>query len=263
MIFEVRDIPQREYRADKRLSASDCKMLLTDPFAFKMGIKDTKTDALRVGSLIHNLVLEPENFNRDFIVSPNLDLRKKDDKVLKEEIEHKALVENKILITEREFEESSEVANAVLESDIGCFFKNGFAEKSYFGEVFGKPCKGRPDYFLNADGGYIIDLKTTQKGGTIADKFSKTCASYYYHLQARFYLELLGAESFLFVVVEKEPPYNIGVFQLGEASLEVGEKKIKEAFEIYENLEKIDRIKRTKSGEITQVIDIPNYAFYS
>lgn len=263
MITEAVNIPQCDYRADKRLSASDCKLLLKDAYAFKVGVKQQRSEALDIGSLTHEMVLEPQNVDRDFLIlDRDFNLRKKEDKELFAEYEHKALCENKILIKQKDFLESKSIADAVLNSEIGHLFKNGFAEKSFFGEVFDMPCKCRPDYFLEADGGIVIDFKTTKAGGSDPKEFSRTCANFGYHIQARFYLELLQAQSFLFIVVEKEAPYRIGVYQLGEASLDVGANQIKKAFEIYKNLDKIEQIRKTEDGSITQTIEIPNYALF-
>lgn len=67
-IEKIDRLSNNDYREIKRLSASDCKLLLDDPYSFKMGIKKEKTTSLTLGILTHSLILEPENFNRDFLV---------------------------------------------------------------------------------------------------------------------------------------------------------------------------------------------------
>lgn len=257
-----RDISQQEYREAEGLSASDCKALLDDAYAYKMGIRPPKSKALGLGSAIHCLVLEPHNFERDFIVMPeDLNARTKEGKALKAELEQRAEAERKELISSKDFAEASKVAEAVLGSEIGDFFKNGFAEQSYFGEVFGRPAKCRPDYFLE-QAKIVIDLKTTAKGGSAPEAFAKACASYNYHLQARFYMELLGAERFLFVAVEKEAPYRIGCYELDIHALELGKQKIERAYGIYDRLEEIQQIRRDSEGNIAQMLALPTWANY-
>ena len=237
-----RDISQQEYREAEGLSASDCKALLDDAYSYKMGIRPPKSKALGLGSAIHCLVLEPQNFERDFIVMPeDLNARTKEGKALKAELEARA--------------------EAVLGSEIGDFFKNGFAEQSYFGEVFGRPAKCRPDYFLE-QAKIVIDLKTTAKGGSEPNAFAKACATYNYHLQARFYMELLGAERFLFVAVEKEAPYRIGCYELDIPALELGKQKIERAYGIYDRLDEIQQIRRDSEGNIAQLLALPTWANY-
>jgi len=79
--------------------------------------------------------------------------------------------------------------------------------------------------------GYIIDLKSTRDasieyftGQIFSDRGP------FYILQAAHYAycgKLLGlskSDSFTFVAVEKEPPYGINVFALGEGELDFGER---------------------------------------
>ena len=259
--IEMHNIPQNEYRANKRLSASDCKELLDNPYAFKIGYKKESTLSLDVGSVTHCLILEPQNFNRDFLVCPELNLRTKAGKQERDELELQAEVEGKKLVDKAIYEKSAQIAENVLKNDIGALFKNGLAEHSFYGEVFGKDCKCRPDFYYR-EKGIIIDLKTTRQGGAHPAEFAKTMAKFKYHLQARFYLELLKAKDFLFVVVETEPPYVIGCYKLDYATLDKGEELIKRAFKNYDNLESFNQVLRDSDGNTMQTIGLPNYAFF-
>lgn len=66
-------ISNKLYHQSDNLSASKLKVILSNAVKFKdmyvtKEAKKTHTDALLVGSLHHTLVLEPENFDRDYIV---------------------------------------------------------------------------------------------------------------------------------------------------------------------------------------------------
>lgn len=245
------DLSNREYHNREELSASDLKLLFTDPYAFKMGIRKERTKAMDLGSAIHCLILEPAKFDRDFfIVEGN-----KTEKVRAEN-------EGKTLLNLEEFALATACAESVLNSDIGTFFKNGVAENSFFGEAFGIKCKCRPDYYLK-EAGLILDLKTTITGGSDSKTFSKNCLNLQYHMQARLYKEILQAEHFLFVVVEKEAPFRIGVFELGQESMEKAERDIMKAIDNYNNLDKFDQIRKDSEGEVIQRIELPPYAFFN
>jgi exodeoxyribonuclease VIII len=68
----------------------------------------------------------------------------------------------------------------------------------------------------------IPDLKTTGLGGASFYKFRKAIFDWGYHRQAAYYLDLFGASFFMFIVVEKEPPYAVACYNLLPASLHKG-----------------------------------------
>ena len=65
----IKDLTSEAYRAMDGLSASDIKALLANPYKFKRGIKRPISTAQNIGSAVHSLILEPENFERDFIIA--------------------------------------------------------------------------------------------------------------------------------------------------------------------------------------------------
>jgi exodeoxyribonuclease VIII len=75
-------------------------------------------------------------------------------------------------------------------------------------------CRCRPDAIL--DNGYILDVKTTTDAS--ADSFSRSIATFRYHVQAAFYSDGYEREfgeppkGFAFLAIEKEPPYLCAVY---------------------------------------------------
>ena len=131
-------------------------------------------------------------------------------------------------ITNQEYELASNVANAVWSHPIANrLLSVGHAEQSFWKEdkETGLTCKARCD-FLHGD--YIIDLKTTGEGNSHPDKFIKSVANYFYHLQAAHYLEVIGAKRFVFIAVEKVYPYAISITELDEEALAEG-KRLRQA----------------------------------
>jgi hypothetical protein len=84
----------------------------------------------------------------------------------------------------------------------------------------GELCRVRPDRLL--DMGLALDLKSAKDASPRG--FAKACAERRYHVQAAFYPDMLGLDdkAFLFVAVEKEPPYAVAVYELEPEAVEFG-----------------------------------------
>ena len=98
-------------------------------------------------------------------------------------------------------------------------------------------CKGRPDW-IHPDG-IIVDLKTCADARREA--FSASAQRYRYECQAALYLHaarLLGATTrvpteFLFLCVEKLPPYGVVLYKLDQEDLERGRIQVQEDLKRY------------------------------
>lgn len=109
----------------------------------------------------------------------------------------------------------------------------------------GLVCKGRPDYYVPSLG-LVADLKTTQDA--TAQEFRRSVASYGYHRQEAFYRDGFSAvdtpvDHFVFIAIEKEPPYLIAVYQLDERAVEIGRRWVR------------DQMKRFTLSVVTDVWD--------
>ena len=102
----------------------------------------------------------------------------------------------------------------------------GRAEVSCFKRdaATGLMLKGRAD-FLTRDANdltAIVDLKTCGFGDASEAAFSREVVKWKYHQQAAFYLDLFGASFFLFIAVEKEPPFAVNCFHLDAEAIAKG-----------------------------------------
>ena len=84
-----------------------------------------------------------------------------------------------------------------------------------FFQIFtGLQCKCRPDW-ISADGGILVDLKTTEDASP--REFQRSIAKWRYHVQAGWYMAGIEAaygtrpSGFIFIAVEKKPPFAVGV----------------------------------------------------
>jgi hypothetical protein len=124
--------------------------------------------------------------------------------------------------------------------------------------------KCRPD-IINKDLGILVDLKTTSNASM--PEFQRSIANFQYDAQAAFYLDgvnqSLGLkkrfDSFIFAVIEKTPPYGIILYNLDEASIDVGRELIKKYLNKLNDIQE-GKCEKTYPKEIIN-INLPAYGF--
>lgn len=96
---------------------------------------------------------------------------------------------------------------------------------------YGFPCKGRFDLYTEyLNYGVIADIKTSKNASW--EKFRKDAVDYGYVIQSPWYLDGLAEVSpadrrFLFIVIEKDPPYGCQVHELTSLSMFEGRHRIR------------------------------------
>lgn len=244
---------QTEYRKYPAISASDIKLILENPYLFKLGVQPKRTqatqDRLNFGSAVHCLTLEPENFERDFVVISRG--------------QRIAENEKRITIGQTPYEKASKVAEYVRNlPQFLAFKKDCQKEQTYTGEIAGVPIKCRPDILKDFGGRrLIVDLKTCSAGGLQDGKFVKSIAQYRYYIQASVYMSITQAQRFIFLAVDID---NLicGFYELDSVSLEFGNKEVMRALEIYKNLENVNSIMTDTKEDFVQLVTLPNYVYY-
>lgn len=98
----------------------------------------------------------------------------------------------------------------------------------------GVRCRSRLDFhaplIAGGDEPTIVDVKTTRDASPRA--FSKAISEHGYHRQAAMYLDGcaavgLAAKHFVFIAVEKEPPFAVGVYRLMDDAIEFGRAQLR------------------------------------
>jgi len=237
------DISNEAYHASPELSRSTASALLkTSPAHVKhnMDNPSPKTSALLMGGCFHTAVLEPEKLDYEFGEKPNeIDGNGPRTNAYKE-----ALAEIEAEYPERQWLNSSEY-NTCMEMAASCLDHpvvsaylaevDSIIEGTGFFQCEGAECKVRPDYFLpGAD--VVMDLKSTQDASKKG--FAKSVRQFGYDFQACFYMEGLrrlghSPKQFIFVAVEKKPPYNIGVYTLRGADIERHREDMRRACQLW------------------------------
>ncbi len=209
------------YFDDPAYSQSDLKAVLDSPqllweIKHNGGRRKQPTAAMQSGTIAHMAVLEPDRYERVYAVCgpQNTSAGK---------AEAKAAMANGLKpITEKQDTEAWGIADAIDDHSLAKqLLIDGQPEVSVYGQDVntGLKVKGKLDYL---DGDRIVDLKTVGIGGASPAAFTKQIASFKYHLQAAHYLELAQAKTFTFLVVERESPYQIGIYELDDDALAEG-----------------------------------------
>ena len=192
-----------------------------------------KTKAMVFGSAVHESILEPHLFDESFMLEPKIDRRTK---VGKEQWK-----QFKVDSYGKETLSFNEMSTVRLMKDrfmdnTTCrnLFDGALYEQSAWTTSQGLLCKCRPDIYR--PGEFIADIKTTQSAYS-AD-FRSSIAKYGYDHQAAFYqqiIQIITGERlpFYFIVMEKEFPFGIAIYELNEDDMEVGRELVKR------NLEKL------------------------
>lgn len=206
-----------EYHADLAVSKSHLDLVARSPrhYWHRYLNPDAEppepTPAMVVGSAVHTRVLEPHRYGIEYAVAPVLDRRTKAGKEAWDQFQAES--QGKTVLTTEQDVLAEAVAHAVHEHPAAALLlsKPGQVEQSYFwdDQETGERCKCRPDWHSDC-GRLIVDLKTTEDASPTG--FQRSVQKFRYHVQAAWYLQGLGAEQFVFIAVEKQPPHLVGVY---------------------------------------------------
>ena len=171
------------------------------------------TSAMTFGRAFHLAILEPEAFSEQVAI---YDGKTKRGKAWDEFAETN---KGRDIITEIEFESIKGMETALVGNEEIIEFLVGKKEVPMVWEdsLSSVRCKGKVD-ILNGD--TIVDIKTTQDSSF--EVFRRSAYKYGYNRQAAFYLDGFGAKEFVFIVIEKKAPYNIGVYHCSDGFIESG-----------------------------------------
>ena len=251
-MIEATEMTDEQYFAADGLSKS---LLAGMDCPDKIGMFKS-TPAMLMGTLAHCAILEPNEFDKRYIVDPKMPKRSNADKEAWQIWQDENA--GKVIITDEQRDTSMMMQDAIFNHPkAASLLSGGKAEQAYFwtDEETGEPCKGKADY---VQGDVIVDLKTAVSASP--SEFSRAVANFKYHWQDAFYSEGTGAEAFYFVVIEKTEPFVIEVYELSQAAKDKGRKEIHEAknkYLFHRDFEPY--IGYTGSGAIT-TLDLPKWA---
>ena len=254
-----------DYRKAAGINSHGLMDILRSPahyFERRYNQKDEKeSDALTFGRLLHFAILEPEHFQKHKAIQPPCDRRTIDGKRTWSEFQA-TLSPDSIVVPDKFLDQLTRMSERILTHKItrGLFSK-GLRETTLFWNDVqtGELCKARPDFI--SEKGYIVDLKTSRDART--ESFSRDILKYGYHIQASHYCQ--GAETtrvclpkFIFVVIEKESPYEIKVMPAGVSVMGVGDQWRAKAMRTYAKCKKEN--KWPGYDHRAETVELPPYA---
>jgi exodeoxyribonuclease VIII len=220
-----------EYHARPEISKSGLDQLRRSPLHYwnrylnPDRLIEPPTEAMVLGSALHARVLEPHLFDDEYIVAPQgIDRRTKEGKLRWADFEAQA--EGRTVLKAEDAARIEAMAAAVHQHPAARTILRlpGKCEQSYFwtDEATGVACKCRPDWHSD-NRKLIADVKTTDDASPRG--FIRSVMKYRYHVQAAFYSQGIGAEEFLFIAVEKKPPFAVAVYATPPDLIERGAKE--------------------------------------
>lgn len=215
-----------------------------------------------IGSAFHAATLEPHTFPNLFAVAPDVNARTNAGKAEVEAF-RQANAGKSILIAE-DAEHVGAMSKAVRSHALAAaLLSDGQAETSIFhtDEHTGELVKVRPDWMVED---LLVDLKSTEDA--TPEAFAKSCWNYRYYVQAAFYLDVANAafglerfRSFVFIVCEKKPPYQVAVYVADKQMIEAGRVQYRRDLEKYHQCRLADSWPGINAGRI-QEIGLPGWA---
>lgn len=196
------------------------------------------TPDLVLGNALHTYVLELDQFEKRYFVIPKFN------KTTKEGKEHWKKIQSELgqreILSMSQYQTVQAMAESLQKHDWARRLlnnKNVKIEQSLYwtDPDTGVLCKCRPDILRNE---IICDLKTTKNGSP--QSFRNDARNYGYHVQAAMIQEALlqlkqiRIESFPFLVVEKEAPYAVAIYEIEQADLDQGRKLFKDSLLSYQ-----------------------------
>lgn len=207
-----------EYDATVAINCSGMKHLLKSPAHFKASQTAEKTEskALRMGSLVHHIVLESTPATDKYAATPEgIDRRTKEGKAAYSAFEADAV--GKTILAADEWQTCEKVANSMMKAQLAIGVTFTATELMFSVDYCGTTLKSAIDAV--GDDGYLYDLKTAEDASPKG--WLQSARNYRYGLQAHFYCLAyevafgIKPKGFRFIVGEKEPPFEYAIYELG------------------------------------------------
>lgn len=216
-------------------------------------VREKQTAALIMGSAVHMATFEADDFLKKFAVLDDSEIcaeiggkAPKQTKAYKEWLaDYTKSNPGKTILDQDEFNHCLRIREAVVNHPAASvLLESGVAEQRIdwlwqgadddFNPIQVK-CKSKMDW--QSHNGFIVDLKTTEDASP--EGFGKSVWNYRYHVQGAFYLDAYEyhygqpARGFIFIAVEKKPPYAVAVYFLPPDVIDIGRREYEADLRVY------------------------------
>jgi len=232
-------VTEQEYRQNPAVNKSTLWVLWKkSPMHYKYALENPQEDtpALRFGRAFHMAVLQPEEFERNYVIAPDLDRRTKSGRE-----EWQAFIDNlgdREQISRDDYDTIMGMLDAIHARKKAAALLEGCETETplfWADERTGIECKCRLDAHK---AGVVIDLKTCIDASTSA--FKRNALALGYDVQAAHYIRGYKANygitpEFYFIAVEKSKPYAINIIHASESFVDRG------TYTLLELMDKLDK----------------------
>ena len=219
------DMPNLTYHRSPGVSKSGLGLCATNPekyhYKYILGNQDESKPIFKTGSAFHMATLEPNKFAKEYVLGPDLN---KNTNAWKQFVLDN---DGKTVLDVKDYDLVQKMAAKVRKHPIAKnLISKGYAEASVFAidPETGELVKVRPDWITED---VMVDLKSIVDASP--SKFFRDMFTYGYHVQAAMYPEVYNlleqgphVDDFVFLCVEKEPPYSVAVYRVSETDRNLG-----------------------------------------
>jgi hypothetical protein len=278
-------IPWDEYCTVKRMNPSTlvagCHSMLSLRNLVREGFKE-ETNAMRMGSGAHALLLEPQEFCNRFCVMPDFHLseqnlreaknkmesdedRRTDSKATKfykrEVAAFVAEYPDKTIIGQTQYDQCLRAIESIwARPKMRELVESSAKEVTIYGEILGVECKGRLDLLNKTT---IADLKTTPNVHKKA--FGRRFADLRYDFKLAFYRELVrqnwgGVLEVQLITQELGGDFDNALVPVPSIVLDNAWDKVVEVMKDYKRCQETDRWPGVDGGKDYYELEVPNWA---
>lgn len=244
-------VPYATYAAIQAHSISALKNLAHSPKHYRYALTNPKTSpSLTLGTAAHCAVLEPERFEREFVI---WNRRTKGGRMAPrngeawEEFASQAEEGKRVVLTLDEATEAREIQKAVRSNPLAMrYLESGDPEISMewetsifrpMDELTKFKCKGRADWLTHVDREpYLVGLKTARDHRHFV--FAAASARLSYHLQWAYYYDgykVIAGEypHMVEIVVESSAPYDSAVYVITDDIIHQGREEYRDLLRLH------------------------------
>jgi exodeoxyribonuclease VIII len=222
-------IPLSEYLKIDAVSSSNLKHAMRSMAHYKAALTEKKerSDAMEFGSLVHDMLHKREEFWDLAVTEPDVDMRTKAGKETM--YEFRAKLGSKSITIPHDWRPHVEgiYKSCMSHPLVKNLILTGSGESTLLTQDpgTGLMMRCRPDFI--SEKGHAVDFKTTRDAQPIEFERQIFSSKYRWDLQAGMYTQCgnmsgeFKGDLFIFIGLEKEPPYGISVHTIGGRSLEI------------------------------------------